>query len=106
MGDVVIEAVELVAAGKADEVRVLLDFLESEFGVDDDVDNVIAVSFVEMLPGVGESGAGIEQVLGPKLRGELERQREWSEGRMRELAAARVVPPPGGLDVRESGSDR
>jgi hypothetical protein len=37
------------------------------------------LAFVEMLPNPGERGSEIEQLLGPKLRAELERQRNWSE---------------------------
>jgi hypothetical protein len=106
MGQVVFEVFELYASGRAEDVRPLLEFLEGEFGVDQDVDTVIAVSFVEMLPSLGERGAEIEDALGPRLRGELARQREWSEGRMRGLASARVVPPPDGLDVGGAGEDR
>jgi hypothetical protein len=75
MGEIVFEAVDLVASGRGDEVRLLLDFLESEFGGDDDVDNVIAVSFIELLPNPGEYGAEVENLLGPKLRADLERFR-------------------------------
>lgn len=83
MGEIVFEAVELVASGRGEVVRPLIGFLEAEYGVDEDVDNVIEVSFVEMLPNPGERGSEIEQLLGPKLRAELERQRNWSD------------PPPG-----------
>lgn len=68
-----------VPALRGQVVRPLVDFLESEYGVDDDVDNVIDVSFIEMLPEPGEGGSEIEQLLGPKLRAELDRQRNWSE---------------------------
>ena len=70
----------LYAAGHVDTVRPLLDFLEREFEQDPEVDNVIAVSFVEMLPFPGEPGAEIEHALGPKLRAELDRQRAWRPG--------------------------
>lgn len=79
MGEVVFEAVELVASGRGQVVRPLVEFLELEYGVDDDVDNVIDVSFVELLPEPGERGSEIERLLGPKLSAELERQRNWSE---------------------------
>jgi hypothetical protein len=105
MGQVVFEVFERFASGETD-VLPLVEFPEREFGVDEDVDNVIAVSFVEMLPAAGEPGAEIVDAFGPRLRGELERQREWSENRMRELAAARVVPPVAGLDVGETRVDR
>ncbi|MEV0798809.1 hypothetical protein AB0I34_14005 [Kribbella sp. NPDC050281] len=79
MGEIVFEAVDLVASGRGQAVRPLIDFLESEYGVDADVDNVIDASFVEMLPDPGERGAEIESLLGPKLRAELERQRSWPD---------------------------
>lgn len=79
VGEIVFEAVGLVAAGRAEVVRPLLGFLEAEYGIDEDIDNVIAVSFVEMLPDRGESGAEILDLLGPKLRAEYERQRNWHD---------------------------
>ncbi|TCC58668.1 hypothetical protein E0H73_25455 [Kribbella pittospori] len=100
VGEIVFEVFELYAAGEVERVRPLLDFLEREFGYDDEVDNVIAVSFVEMLPDPGETGFGIEAVLGPKLRGEVASQRAWGEERMRELAAVRKVPPADGIASR------
>jgi hypothetical protein len=84
MDDVTAEAIRLHKAGQSDAIRPLLEFLEAEFGVDEFVDNLIALSFVEALPKPGEPGADMENLLGPKLRGELERQRNWSQ------------PPPGG----------
>lgn len=77
VGEIVFEAAGLVAAGRAALVRPLLGFLEAEYGVDEDIDNVIDVSFVEMLPDRGESGAEILDLLGPKLRAEYQRQRNW-----------------------------
>jgi hypothetical protein len=65
---------ESVRTGRLDEPRTVLDLLESEFGTGD-VDGPIAVGFVEMLPYPGEPGAGIVDLLGPKLRAELVRQR-------------------------------
>jgi hypothetical protein len=79
IGEIVLEAVDLVASGRGEVVRPLVDFLEAEYGADADVDNVIDVSFVEMLPNPGERGAEIEELLGPKLRAELERQRHWPD---------------------------
>jgi hypothetical protein len=79
MGEIVLEAADLVASGRGQVVRPLVDFLETEYGADADVDNVIAVSFVEMLPNPGDRGAEIESLLGPKLRAELERQRSWPD---------------------------
>jgi hypothetical protein len=65
---------ENVDTGRLDEPRTVLDLLESEFGTGD-VDGQIAVGFVEMLPYPGEPGAAIVDLLGPKLRAELGRQR-------------------------------
>jgi hypothetical protein len=65
---------ENVASGRLDEVRAVLEMLESEYGTGD-VDGPIAVGFVEMLPYPGEPGVAIVDLLGPKLRGELARQR-------------------------------
>ncbi|TCC58669.1 hypothetical protein E0H73_25460 [Kribbella pittospori] len=78
MDDVTDEAVRLFRAGQVEAILPLLDFLESEFGADEYIDNVIALSFVDSLPGPGEPGADIETSLPPKLRGELERHRHWS----------------------------
>jgi hypothetical protein len=79
IGEVVFEAVDLVASDRAEVVRPLLGFLEAEYGVDADIDNVIEVSFIEMLPNPGERGVEIEDLLGPKLKAELERQRNWQD---------------------------
>ncbi|HEY8454536.1 MAG TPA: hypothetical protein VIL34_03000 [Actinopolymorphaceae bacterium] len=57
------------------EVRAVLAALEAEFGSDDGVDTAIATSFLENLPYPGEPGADIVNLLGPKLREELLRQR-------------------------------
>jgi len=65
---------ESVETGRFDEPRTVLDLLEAEFGTGG-VDGSIAVGFVEMLPYPGEPGAGIADLLGPKLRAELVRQR-------------------------------
>jgi hypothetical protein len=75
--DVVAEVNRLYLAGRTEEIMPFLHFLETEFGLDAEVDNLIAVSFVDELPRPGEPGADIERLLGPKLRGELERQRNW-----------------------------
>ena len=106
MGQIVFDMFELHTSGRSEDVRPLLAFLESEFGIDEDVDNVISVSFIEMLPEPGERGADIEDLLGPKLRADLEGKRKWGEDYLRELANRRVVPPPAGLDVRDDGGDR
>lgn len=73
VGEMVFEVFGMYAGGRLETIRPLLDFLEREFGYDEDVDNVIAVSFVEMLPDPGETGYGIEAELGPKLRREAAR---------------------------------
>lgn len=57
------------------EVRAVLGFLEAELGTDADVDNLIAVGFLEMLPYEDEPGAEIVEMLGAGLRAELDRQR-------------------------------
>ncbi|MGC4941112.1 hypothetical protein [Kribbella sp. DT2] len=77
LGGVVSDACTRYDEHGAAAVGPLLAFLEREFEQDPDVDNVIAVSFVELLPAPGQPGAGVETVLGPKLRAELDRQRAW-----------------------------
>ena len=74
LGAVAFWAADEVEAGRPDEVRRILDLLEAEYGTGD-VDEPIAVSFVENLPYPGEAGTGIVDLLGPKLRAELTRQR-------------------------------
>jgi hypothetical protein len=86
-GTVVPQACGLYAAGHADLVRPLLEFLDREFDRDDRVENAVAVSFVEMLPDPGNPGSELEQGLGPKLRAELARQRAWTAARARECQA-------------------
>jgi hypothetical protein len=81
MGEIVFDAIRLASSGKSAAVKPLTDFLESEFGRDKDVDNVIAVSFIEMLPNPGEPGAEIVDLLGPKLRAEYRRHHNWSAPR-------------------------
>ena len=59
--------------GPDDEVlRTTLDFIEDSF---DAAPELIAVSFVENLPYADEEGIEIKDLLGPKLRNELEVQR-------------------------------
>ncbi|TDU90989.1 hypothetical protein EV138_4590 [Kribbella voronezhensis] len=77
VGGLVPEVCARYAGGEVELIRPLLAFLEREFEQNPDVDNVIAVSFVEMLPSPDQPGAGIEHALGPKLRAELDRQRTW-----------------------------
>ena len=54
------------------EVRAVLGVLEAELGSDADVDDLIAVAFVEMLPHDDEPGAEILGMLGVGLRAEVE----------------------------------
>jgi hypothetical protein len=65
---IVADAVALVAAGQALIVLPLLEFLESEYGANPGIDNVIDVAFLELLPDPGESGRDIVELLGPELR--------------------------------------
>lgn len=58
------------------EVLTVLELLEAELGSDADVDNLIAVGFVEMLPYEDDPGAEIVGMLGTGLRAELDRQRQ------------------------------
>lgn len=58
------------------QARAVLDTLERAFGQRADVDEVIAGGFIENLPSPEEGGAAIADLLGPKLRAELERQRQ------------------------------
>ncbi len=76
LADVVRQEVDNVLAGNLDEVRVVLQFLEQEWG--GDVDEPIAVSFVEHLPYPHEPGTALIDLLGPHLRAEHDRQRRLS----------------------------
>lgn len=58
------------------EVRTVLGLLEAEIGSDAEVDSLISVAFVEMLPDGDEPGAEITGMLGARLRAELDAQRE------------------------------
>ena len=49
----------------------IIEYLENEYGQEEYVDNLIAVSFLENLPGPGEAGARIRYELGPKLTRQL-----------------------------------
>ncbi len=93
MGQITSDMFERYASGRSVDVLPLLVFLEDEYGVDEEVDNVIAVSFLEMLPDLGERGAAIRDELGPKLRAEVEQQAQWWVDRAREEASLRAVPP-------------
>ena len=74
LGGVAEREAENAAAGRLDEVRTVLGLLEDAYGTGD-VDEPIAVSFVEMLPYPDEPGAVVVDLLGPKLRAEIARQR-------------------------------
>ena len=78
MGEITAEAVELYVRGDQGTVRRLLDFLETEAeaGHEGDVDELIAVSFVENLPYDGEPGHAITGELGPRLSEILRLQRQ------------------------------
>lgn len=70
-GDVTRYVLDLWSSSGDDraEARRVLDFLEEGFaGGDPDVQNLIAVSFLENLPYKGEPDAGIRAALGPQLR--------------------------------------
>ncbi len=73
LGDVVAREVDNLRQGRVDEVRAVLDVLEAEFA--GAAEEPIAVSFVENLPYPDEPGAELVDLLGPRLRAELERQR-------------------------------
>jgi hypothetical protein len=78
LGDVTFREVENYLAGDPAalaEVTAVLRHLEAEFGLDEEVDNPIAVSFLENLPYDHEPGAGIASLLGPKLTAALRPQR-------------------------------
>ncbi len=59
----------------ADEYRRVLDFLDHEFGKDDEIDTLIAESFLAHLPAPDDFRAKALELLGPALRAELDRQR-------------------------------
>ncbi len=73
LADVVRLEVDNFLAGRWDEVRAVLDLLEQEWG--GEVDEPIAVSFVENLPYPHEPAASLVDLLGPNLRAEHDRQR-------------------------------
>jgi hypothetical protein len=73
LADVVRQEVDNFLAGRLEEVRAVLDVLEQEWG--GDVDEPIAVSFVEHLPYPHEPAAALVDLLGPNLRAEHDRQR-------------------------------
>lgn len=73
LADVVRQEVDSFLAGQLDQARAVLDLLEQEWG--GDVDEPIAVSFVENLPYPHEPAAALVDLLGPNLRAEHDRQR-------------------------------
>jgi hypothetical protein len=78
LGDVAFREVDNYRSGgpvAMEEVRTVVALLERELGTDRGVDEAIAVSFVENLPYPDEPGADLADLLGPKLRAELDRQR-------------------------------
>jgi hypothetical protein len=67
-------------AGDAEALAALtavVNLLEEEYGVDTDVDELIASGLVVPLPYPAEPGGDLVRLLGPKLQAELDRQREW-----------------------------
>jgi len=80
MGEITADAVDRYLRGDRDTVRRLLDSLETEAeaeaGHEGDVDELIAVSFVENLPYDGEPGQAITGELGPRLSEMLRLQRQ------------------------------
>jgi hypothetical protein len=74
LADVALRLADSAEAGQLDEARAVLAVLEEAWGGDGD--EPIAVSFVENLPWPHEPGAGLTDLLGPHLRGELDRQRQ------------------------------
>jgi hypothetical protein len=66
----------LAAPHRGDTWKAVIDQLETEFEHgDDNVRELIAVSFLENLPYPGEEGADIAEHLGPNLRAELHQLR-------------------------------
>ena len=58
-----------------DAVGPVLATLDAEAGRDPEIDELLGVSFVEVLPHPGETGAGLVENLGPHLTGMLHEQR-------------------------------
>lgn len=75
MGDVTRWAVKRFRADPADAaLRSVLDFIESAFEKGEEEESeLIAVSFLENLPGAGEDDAGLRALVGPSLRDQLRR---------------------------------
>jgi len=59
----------------SDAVAPLLEQLDEAAGHDPEVDEVLGVSFVELLPNPGEPGAEVTDLLGPRLKAMLHEQR-------------------------------
>jgi hypothetical protein len=73
LGDVMRLLADDVEAGRRDAAETVLAVLDDAWGGDND--EAIAASFVEHLPWPSEPGAALTGLLGPRLRGELDRQR-------------------------------
>jgi hypothetical protein len=73
MGEVTEWLVNAHADGREHDVRDVLQFLEEQFEGDEDVRELIAVSFLENLPFPGEPQASVRALLPPALRDELQR---------------------------------
>jgi len=59
-----------VLGSRPDRVKALCDWLEAAYtGGDSEVEDLIGVGFVEMLPARNQPGGAILNLLGPNLRG-------------------------------------
>jgi hypothetical protein len=72
----VLSFVFAIEAGKASdedrrELVDILKFLELSYSTNEDIQELISVSFLELLPRPEEKGAGIRDILGPELTREL-----------------------------------
>ncbi|MBM7783621.1 DUF7674 family protein [Tenggerimyces flavus] len=61
------------ASDAAGEFQKVLDILDAEVGKDDAVDELIAVAFLANAPLDGDPRGSLQQLLGPKLRGLLDK---------------------------------
>jgi hypothetical protein len=75
IGEIASDAVQRYEGEGASAVQPLLDLLESALDEDPEVDELIGASFIENLPYPSQSGAGVTQLLGPKLTELLRAQR-------------------------------
>ncbi len=75
MGDLTRHVVSAFTRSRdIEHIWALLDELEQSFSRgDEETIELIAVSFLENLPRIGEEGAGVRVLLGPSLRSQLER---------------------------------